>query len=366
MGGGWGLAEPGGLPNPVAAATLMLYLDGSHGEGGGQIVRTALSLAALLRVPVRIENIRAGRPKPGLRAQHLTAVKALAALTQAEVEGAALHSRELTFMPGSPRPGHYAFDVAETTGSAGAVTLVVQALLPVLLQAPGKSVVTITGGTHVPWSPPAHYLMEVFLPLLGRMGARVSLTLERWGFYPRGGGRVRLEVDPAPVLEPLVLDQPPLREAFRGLSAAARLPEHIIRRQAARLKARLWPDLPVVEQAPQSLDPGSVVFLWGPGAGFSGLGAKGKPAEQVADEVADAYLHFAAQKAAVDRHLADQVLLYLPLARGTSRLTTEAVTPHLLTNQWVVAQFFGSRVQVSGALGGPGEIVCQGGGAHDG
>ncbi len=341
----------------------MLHLDGSHGEGGGQIVRTSLSLAALLEVPVRLENIRAGRPKPGLRAQHLTGVRALAEITRAEVAGAVLHSRELTFKPGPPRPGRYLFDVAETTGSAGSVTLVAQAVLPALLHAAGRSVVTIRGGTHVPWSPPAHYLMQVFLPVLGRMGARVHLTLERWGFYPRGGGQVRLEIDPAPVLAPLELTTPPPRPAFRGLSAAARLPGHVIRRQAARLQERLGPDLPVEEAAPASLDPGSLVFLWGPGAGFSALGARGKPAEQVADEVADAYLAYEARAAALDRHLADQLLPYLPQVRGVSRFTTEAVTRHLLTNLWVVEQFFGPLFQVAGNLGEPGEVVCRGRGS---
>jgi RNA 3'-phosphate cyclase len=338
----------------------MVHLDGSYGEGGGQIVRTSLSLAALLQVPVSIENIRAGRPKPGLRAQHLTAVRALAAVTRAEMAGAELNSGSLVFKPGRPRPGHYLFDVAETTSSAGAVALVAQAVLPALLFAPGGSTVIIRGGTHVPWSPPAHYLSQVFLPLLRRLGAAVTLTLEQWGFYPRGGGQVRLEISPARTLAPLAPANPPPRKAFRGLSAAGRLPEHVIRRQAARLKERLGQDLPVEEVAVDSRDPGSFVFLWAPGAGFSALGARGKPAERVADEVADAYLNYEARGAALDRHLADQILLYLALARGASRFTTEAVTRHLFTNIWVIEQFYGPLFQVAGALGEPGKVACQG------
>ena len=172
----------------------MLSLDGSYGEGGGQVLRTALSLAALTGVPVRIEGIRARRPKPGLRPQHLTAVQAVARVSQAEVTGARLGSQVLTFKPRAPQGGHYCFDVAETTGSAGAVTLVAQALLPPLLQAAVPATVILKGGTHVPWSPPAHYLSHVFLPALAAMGAEVEMTLERWGWYPRGGGEVRLSL----------------------------------------------------------------------------------------------------------------------------------------------------------------------------
>ena len=175
----------------------MLSLDGSYGEGGGQILRTALSLAALTGAPVRIERIRAGRSKPGLRPQHLTAVQAVARISQAEVTGAHLGSQDLTFRPRTLQGGHYVFDVAETTRSAGAVSLIAQALLPPLLKAESPATVILKGGTHVPWSPPAHYLSHVFLPALAAMGAEVKLTLERWGWYPRGGGEVRLTIRPA-------------------------------------------------------------------------------------------------------------------------------------------------------------------------
>ncbi len=178
----------------------MLNLDGSYGEGGGQILRTSLSFSALLGAPVKIERIRAGRPKPGLRPQHLTAVRALARITGAEVAGAELHSQELTFKPRAPKPGHYLFDVAEKSGSAGSVTLIAQTLLPPLLQGGRPSTLILKGGTHVPWSPTAHYLIHVFIPALARLGAPVTMTLERWGWYPRGGGEVRLSLAPGPAL----------------------------------------------------------------------------------------------------------------------------------------------------------------------
>ena len=340
----------------------MLHLDGSYGEGGGQILRTALSLAALLGQPVRLENIRASRAKPGLRPQHLTAVRALGQVTRAEVTGAEPNSQELTFRPGRVRPGHYLFDVAEKTGSAGSVTLIAQALLLPLLRAGEPSTLILKGGTHVPWSPPAHYLLEVFLPALAQMGAEVKMTVSRWGWYPRGGGEARWEITPASTLLGVEWRTQAAASAFRAISAAARLPEHVSRRQAQRLKERLGEDLAVETIEASGLDPGSLVFLWGPRAGFSALGARGKPAEKVADEVADEYLNFRKRQAAVDRHLTDQMVLYLALARGPSTMITEEVTSHLLTNLWVIEQFLGPFFQVKGGLGEPGVISCGGGG----
>ena len=338
----------------------MLHLDGSYGEGGGQILRTALALAAVTRVPVRIEHLRAGRPKPGLRPQHLTAVQALARVCQSEVTGAHLSSQALTFSPGAPQSGHYLVDVAEKTGSAGAVSLIAQALLPPLLMAGAPTTIILKGGTHVPWSPPVHYLSQVFLPALASLGARVELSLERWGWYPKGGGEIRLKITPARTLVGVEWRSPAAPAAFRALSAASKLPEHVARRQASRLMARLQEIVPVEIVPASGQDPGSFLFLWGPRAGFSALGARGKPAEHVADEVAEAYLAFNRSNAALDPHLADQILLYLALAKGPSTFTTAAVTSHLLTNAWVIEQFLGPIIEIRGKLGEPGEILCKG------
>ena len=338
----------------------MLSVDGSYGEGGGQILRTALALAALTGVPVRIEHIRARRSKPGLRPQHLTAVQALARVCQAEISGVNLGSQDLTFRPRTPQGGHYLFDVAEKTGSAGAATLVAQALLPPLIKSGARATVILKGGTHVPWSPPAHYLSHVFLPALAAMGAEVDMTLERWGWYPRGGGEIRLTIRGARPLTGVQWLTPAASSAFRAISAAANLPEHVARRQAARLAARLDAAVPVEIIPAGGQDPGSLVFIWGPQAGFTALGARGKPAEQVADDAVEAYLAFRARGVACDRHLADQILIYLALARGPSRFTTEAVTSHLLTNVWVIEQFLGPTFEIKGALGERGEIFCQG------
>ena len=338
----------------------MLHLNGSYGEGGGQLLRTSLSLAALLGEPLRITDIRAGRAKPGLRPQHLTAVTALAQITQAEVEGARLGSRELTFRPRTIQGGSYFFDVAEKTGSAGSVTLVAQALLPPLLAARESTSLVIRGGTHVAWSPPVHYFVYVFLPTLAELGAEATLTLSRWGWYPRGGGEVHLTVTPAGELSPRTWLNAPDPDRFQALSAASRVPAHVIQRQAKRLKERLGGGLPVEEVEAVSNDPGSFVFLWGPQAGFHALGARGKPAEKVADEAAEQFLSFQERQAAMDRHLADQVLLYLARAPGPSAFTTEEITLHLLSNVWVIEQFLGPCFQVLGRQGEPGEVKCRG------
>ncbi|MFP3868110.1 MAG: RNA 3'-terminal phosphate cyclase [Desulfobacteraceae bacterium] len=339
----------------------MLVLDGSYGEGGGQILRTALSLAALQGQEVRIERIRARRPKPGLRPQHLTAVRALASITQAEVRGAQIGSCDLTFKPRGIYPGNYTFDVAEGTASAGSVTLIAQALLPPLALAAAPSVLTLKGGTHVPWSPPAHYLSLVFFPALQKLGLTARLELLTWGWYPRGGGEIRLTIQPVKSLKPVTWTEAPDSQAFRGLSAAANLPEHVINRQRQRLIARLgWP-LPVDRVQAPSRGPGSLVFLWGPQVGFSALGARGKRAESVADEVADAFFHFQSQQAAVDGRLADQIILYLVLANGRSVIHTEEITSHLLTNIFVIEQFRGPKFKIAGKLGEPGLISTEAG-----
>ncbi|UCC62087.1 MAG: RNA 3'-phosphate cyclase, partial [Anaerolineae bacterium] len=225
----------------------LLTIDGSYGEGGGQILRSALSLSALLGQPVRLEKIRARRRQPGLRPQHLTAVRALAQICDAEVEGDRLDSRTLTFVPRRPpQAGDYHFNVTDAArgGSAGAVSLILQAVLLPLAMAQGDSTIVLEGGTHVAWSPPVHYLQEVYLPAVAPLGVRASVELERWGWYPQGGGRVVCQVEglgAAVALRPDSGQPRPLTPFHRtergglrriaGFSATSNLPAHIGRRQ---------------------------------------------------------------------------------------------------------------------------------------
>lgn len=341
----------------------LLTIDGSHGEGGGQILRSALTLSALLGRPIRLENIRARRRRPGLRPQHLTAVRAVAQVCDAELEGDAPDSRTLTFVPRrSPQAGDYYFDVLDAAqgGSAGAVSLILQAVLLPLALTEGDSTITLEGGTHVAWSPPIHYLQQVYLPTLARLGARASVELERWGWYPRGGGRVtcRIEGLGAAVserpLSPLQLTERGGLRRIVGISATSNLPAHIGRRQRDRAVKLLRshgfkPEIEIVDVP--SPGPGTCVFLWAEFkgnavAGFTGYGRLRKPAEKVAEEAARAFLAYRRSGGAVDRYLADQLILPLALAEGESRFTTGKVTDHLRTNAWLAEQFLPVRVEI--------------------
>jgi RNA 3'-terminal phosphate cyclase (ATP) len=337
----------------------MIVINGSYGEGGGQVLRTSLTLSALLGQPVCIENIRARRRKPGLQAQHLTGVWAIAQICEAELEGAELNSLTMTFKPrSSPRAGEYSFDVAEARkgGSAGATSLVFQTLLLPLALAPGQSRLTIRGGTHVAWSPPFHYLQHVYLPILARMGLEANTEIEKWGWYPIGGGEMTASIRGRRGNHLFGLDLLERGELKRlwGISAASNLPSHIGQRQKKRAKETLRergfdPQIEIID-AP-SPGQGTIVFLVAEYehtvAGFSSLGERGKPAEKVAEEACREFIAYHQSDACLDKHLADQLILPMALAPGPSTFTTcEITTPrseaqkgHLLTNIWVVEQF---------------------------
>jgi RNA 3'-terminal phosphate cyclase (ATP) len=329
-----------------------LTLDGSHGEGGGQIVRTALSLAVALSRPVTIANVRAARPRPGLQPQHLTAVRALAAVSDAELDGAELHSTALRFAPRRLRGGTHRFEV----GTAGAISLVFQALLLPLALAGERSRLTLTGGTHVTWSPPFHYLAGVFLPALAEMGIGAEATLRRWGWYPRGGGEMEATITPTsrPALRGFVAETRDPAVPIRGLSAVSHLPRSIAERQRGRAAERLAAAGVAAEIAIEdgvaAFGAGTLLFLHVPGrAGFSALGRRGLPAERVADAAVDPLLAYLASGAAVDEHLADQLVPFCALAGVESTFTCLAISPHLATVAWVVEQFLPIRVRLDAA-----------------
>jgi RNA 3'-terminal phosphate cyclase (ATP) len=355
-------------------AISMLIIDGSHGEGGGAVLRNSLALSAVLGIPIRIESIRSKRSNPGLQAQHLTAVRALARICGATVEGAELGSLALTFKPGSsPRSGEYSWDVSKARkgGSAGATTLVFQALLIPLLVADAESRLFLRGGTHVAWSPPFHYLDLVYLPILRRMGIGTTIDIERWGWYPIGGGILTAQISGSgtalSTLRQLQLEQRgPLRRVF-GFSAISNLPAHIAERQKRQaeeqLRARGFdPEIEIVDAPAKGQ--GTMVFLVAEfeqvRAGFTSLGRKGKPAETVAEEAVEEFLRYYESGAALDQHLADQLILPLALAKGTSSFTTCRITQHLLTNAWIVEQLLGRKVVIDGEQGKAGKVTVLG------
>ena len=346
----------------------LLVLDGAYGEGGGQILRTSLSLSTLFRRPICIENIRKGRPHPGLAAQHLTAAKAAASLCRAEIKGDGLGSTELVFIPTcGTEAGNYHFDVgaARTGGSAGAATLVLQTVALPLAAANGRSTVVIDGGTHMSWSPPYDYLADVWLPLLERLGVDMALHLDRAGWFPVGRGRITMDMDGrsrllTDGLRPLqAVGRGPLTRVT-GRALAANLPEHIPQRMAGRARHRLLQlDIPLEIDAvnTESACPGTGLFLTahydGLNAGFSAIGKRGKPAETVADEAVDALLAHHRTGASLDRHLADQALLPLALTGEPSRFSIEAPTRHFETNAWVIERFGIARVGWEQPKAGP-------------
>jgi RNA 3'-terminal phosphate cyclase (ATP) len=323
-----------GDPDPV-------LIDGAQGEGGGQILRTALSLSLCLGRSVHIQRIRANRDRPGLRPQHLTAVRAAAQLGDAQVQGAEQGSRELWFAPQRrPAGGNFQFDI----GTAGSTGLVLQTLLPVLLTAPRSSELSLTGGTHNPLAPSFHFLAGAFLPLLQRLGPRISAILDRPGFYPAGGGRVRVRIEPVPRLQPLVLAELVREPALSARALLCRLPDAIGRRELGVLTQELGVKLAQqrLERDDSSLSPGNALILEAQGPEVTevlvSLGERGVPAETVARRLVYEAQRYLAAQVPVGEHLADQLLLPLALAGGGSFLTL-VPSLHLRTNLAVIQAF---------------------------
>ncbi|MFQ6016022.1 MAG: RNA 3'-terminal phosphate cyclase [Anaerolineae bacterium] len=347
-------------------------INGSYGEGGGQVLRTSLTLSTLLGRPIRLENIRANRRNPGLQAQHLTGVLAVARICEAKLEEATFGSQTLTFAPQSPpQVGEYTLDVAEARkgGSAGATTLVLQTLLLPLALATGKSRLTIKGGTHVAWSPPFHYIERVYLPTLKRMGVEANISIERWGWYPIGGGEIKGEIEGTEGTRGLSgIDLTERGELVRlwGISALSNLPRHIAERQKTRAEDLLQaegfePQIEMVNAPAKGQ--GTVIFLVAEYenavAGFTSLGRRGKPAEKVAEEACQEFMAHHESDACLDPHLADQLILPMALAPGPSSFTTSRITQHLLTNVWVVEQFLGVRFEVEGEEECSGKVMVK-------
>lgn len=337
----------------------MIEIDGSLGEGGGQILRTSLALALLTGKSVRLRHIRAKRDKPGLRPQHLMSVQAAAAVGQARTTGASIGSSELVFEPGAVLPGKYHFRI----GTAGATGLVLHTVYLPLALAAGPSEVVIEGGTHVPKSPCYHFLDTTWRAYMALLGVELRLKMRRPGFYPRGGGLIEAHIPGSASLLGLTLPDLGAIRTAGGFSAVAGLPDSIARRQAERAQQRLkrlglraalreenWPGGPGTALGVE-LPTTPVPTL------FVGLGARGKPAERVADEAVEEVESFLqAEPTGVDFHSADQLVLPLALAPEPSAFRVSCVSRHLLTNIAVIRLFLDRPIECAGEEGAPGWV----------
>lgn len=338
----------------------MIIIDGSQGEGGGHILRSSLALSLVTGKPFRIVNIRANRSKPGLMRQHLTAVEAAVTVGKAEAAGASIGSKELTFTPTGLVAGQHHFSV----GTAGSATLVLQTVLPALLLAREPSTLTLEGGTHNSWAPPFDFLKKAFMPLINRMGPKVSVTLERHGFYPAGGGRFQVQIEPVARLLPIeIID----RGAIHNWSARAllsALPRHIAERELNIIRQKLkWDDAVfLIEDIPNQRGPGNVVLIEIESEQitevFTGFGAVNVRAEAVAERAADEALRYIRSDVPVGEYLADQLLLPLALAGGGS-FRTFPLTPHSLTNINVIRQFLDVEVNIREMSGSKVEVYLR-------
>jgi RNA 3'-terminal phosphate cyclase (ATP) len=328
-----------------------LVIDGAYGEGGGQILRSALALSVVMQRPVIIENVRRGRPRPGFAAQHLAAVRAFSAICNATVEGDELNSTRIAFYPRhAARHGTYRFDIGKMRkgGSAGSTMLVLQALMPALASTRGASVITVAGGTHLTASPSFDYGRDVWLPALQGMGLAAEVELLRWGWFPVGQGEIRLHLkgrDGATFRPVQRIERDSFRRAW-GRAAVSRLPVSIAGRMAVsaqQVLAQMTVSATIETEVHEAACPGAGIFLTveygNDRAGFCALGKRGLPAEEVGETAASAALLFHGTTAAVDRHLGDQLVIPAALASGTSRYSVETVTNHLVTMAWLVERF---------------------------
>src|SRR5256712_2379039 len=346
----------------------MIEVDGSYGEGGGQVRRTAVALAAVLSKEIHVFNIRAGRAEPGLRPQHLTGVKAAAELCSANLQGLEVGATEFVFKPGKLRAGTFRFDV----GTAGSVTLVLQALMPIVAFAPGIVQLDITGGTDVKWSPPIDYVRLVTLPILKKIGYQCHLETARRGHYPKGGGLVRFSTQGPSKLQPLTNDKSGSISRIHGISHATSLPRHVAERQASSAKKRLEdaklpsPSIDVeVADDRSPLSPGSGIVLSsedqnGNTLGSDALGERGRPAEEVGSIAGRILVEEVESGAILDRHMGDMIVPYLVLAEGVSEGSIARVTEHTKSNIKVAEWLTGSRFDLEGEIDLPGKLRVEG------
>lgn len=337
----------------------MLTINGSQGEGGGQILRTALALSICLNKSFRIIQIRANRKRPGLQPQHLAAVNAAATVSQAEVEGADRDSQTLVFIPGKVSAGDFNFDI----GTAGSTSLVLQTILPALMLTGSHSTLILEGGTHNPLAPPFEFLKYAFFPLVNQLGAKVEATLERPGFAPLGGGKIRVSIEPLEHLKPIEIMERGDIVQYSAEVLLANLPKHIAERELATIRDRLPIDDKDLHYSidTRTKGAGNLVSIIIQSANvsecFTAFGKKGLPAERVAEQAVNEALHYLNADVPIGRHMADQFLLYIALT-GSGRFITLQPSSHTLTNMSVIECFMGISIKAQQIGDDRWEIYC--------
>ncbi|WKD50145.1 RNA 3'-terminal phosphate cyclase [Microbulbifer spongiae] len=340
----------------------MIVIDGSQGEGGGQIFRTALSLAMCLGKPVRIENIRSGRSRSGLLRQHLACLRAAKEISGAKVAGDALGSSVVTFEPGAVKSGAYRFAV----GSAGSTTLVFQTVLMPLLLTDGVSTLYLQGGTHNAWAPSYDFIEKCFLPVLARMGCSVAVDLKKYGFYPAGGGDWRVRIVPTKKIQALTLMQRGEVKRKEAVALSARIPTHVIERELNRVKKKCyWENSSLHQKLVSSDGPGNMLSLRVNTGDvtevFESVGERNIRAERVAERAISALKRYMKAGVPVGEHLADQLLLPMALGNGGCFRTLKP-SQHLLTNIQVIKAISGIKIELSEHSEDDWEIVVNQGG----
>ncbi|MHA1232421.1 MAG: RNA 3'-terminal phosphate cyclase [Candidatus Helarchaeota archaeon] len=348
----------------------MLEIDGSYGEGGGQVLRTSIALASLLNIPIRIYNIRANRPKPGLKTQHLIGIKAASKICNANIEGAKLNSQEVIFRPNEIKGGNFKIEIS----TAGSISLILQVLMPIIAFAPRNVNLTITGGTDVNWSPPIDYIINVIQPIMKLMGYNFQLKINKRGHYPKGGGMVSANFEPTQNLKSLNIKDYTEIKYIEGISHCVRLPKHVAIRQMNAANKVLRENgfqtakIRIESYRPDRdphLGPGSGIVLWAipdnniP-LGSDSYGEKGKTAETVGQEAAKSLVEELKSRANVDIHAADFLIPYIALAKGESVIKTRTLTNHIKTNIDITSMILGIDFKIKKTKNGLYEISVNG------
>lgn len=327
----------------------MLQIDGSYGEGGGQILRYALALSAFTKKPVEINNIRANRPVPGIRPQHHTAISCIKSICKGAIEGLSIGSSKLTFLPGEVQPGEYSFDI----GTAGSMTLVFQACILSSINTTKPITIKLTGGTDVKWAPTWDYFTHVFLPLIQKMGVSTDAQLIKRGYYPKGGGEAVLTIYPVKKLQRLQLEEKQDFRKIEGIVHIANLPDHISKRMkhaALEIAVKNGIRSYIEVDKTTSFSPGTGITLWSKSdrtvVGSTFLGERGFTSEKIGENAAEQLIKEINVGATIDTFAIDQILPYMVLAEGESVCMVSELSNHTQTNMWLLKQFFDVKFEV--------------------